>query len=84
MVVYRDPDNGTEVAVFVDGRRDENVGITVVDPGRGHTRADWDDSAALALEGASPAAVELLTDWYAQAENSPHITGDHRHSLTGP
>lgn len=76
VVVWRDPDEGTDVAVFVDGQRVQEAEVTVIDPGRGHTRTDWDTTAAMEIQLASPAAAELLMDWYAKAGQSRHITGE--------
>lgn len=75
VLVSRHPDAGTDIEVFIDGARVENPEVTVVDPGCGWDREDWDESAAEALAAASPAAAELLTGWYGSAGESPYITG---------
>jgi hypothetical protein len=43
VVATRDPDGGTEIDVFVDGRliRDEDLDLVHVDAGRGYDWEDW-------------------------------------------
>jgi len=40
----RDSDGGCELTVFVDGQRVDNVHTVDIDPGRGYTREDWEES----------------------------------------
>lgn len=66
VVVYRDPDDATEIHVFVDGRSAEVIEYHV-DPTRGYTAEDWADTRAANLAAASPAARARLETIYAAA-----------------
>jgi hypothetical protein len=68
-------DAGADVEVFIDGVSRE-AKVTVVDPGSGWTTAELETAAAEAIEGASPAASTLLTDWYASAAQSDDVSDE--------
>lgn len=40
----RDSDGGCDIEVWTDGQRQTPVQVEDVDPGRGYTRRDWDES----------------------------------------
>ncbi|ASR39979.1 hypothetical protein BAY61_32380 (plasmid) [Prauserella marina] len=73
VVIDRDPDNGTEAAVFLDGEP-HVAEVTVVDPGRGYELAEWRENADYNAQDASPAAAALIRKWFADAEPSQFIT----------
>lgn len=74
VVIDRDPDGGTDVAVFLDGVRSKPE-VTVVDPGaRTPARAEWRADARYHARRASPAAAELIRAWFDAAEDSDFVT----------
>lgn len=75
MVLVQDPDGGTETTVFLDGAVLQGIDEYVVDVGRGHTYSDWIEARDDALEGASPAAAELLRTSYDYPPGYKYIDG---------
>ncbi|MBF6333488.1 hypothetical protein [Nocardia transvalensis] len=65
-VVYRTADEGTEINLYVDGRPCEVIEYHI-DPLRGYSQRDWDDTRDRDMATASPAARERLAQIYADA-----------------
>jgi hypothetical protein len=79
IAVDRDPDGGTNIAVFIDGveaKWVEDYTVDDVDPGAGYTRTDWDEATVAIKENAdfSEAFKAQLLEWRAGYENSSFIT----------
>jgi hypothetical protein len=69
VVCYRDPEADTTVEVFTDGQPAEpgTVAVTVIDPGKGWSRADWHTAREAAMQGASQPAAGMITEFYDDA-----------------
>ncbi len=72
VIHYRDSDSSCEMYVFVDGAEVSFREVTI-DPGAGYSRADWDEHRVESLDGLSPAARELTTRLFSEAEASQYI-----------
>ncbi|MFD8249722.1 hypothetical protein [Nocardia sp. NPDC059691] len=66
LVVFRDPDAGTAVDLYIDGRHHKQVVEYHIDPGRGTSDDTAEQRAAreITLAGASPAAAARLRGLY--------------------
>lgn len=78
VVVVRDPDAGTEVLVFVDGRQvaGERVSVTTVDPGAGFELHEWRAAGESMASVASSAAGSAISAAFARFDDSSFITTD--------
>ncbi len=79
IVVVRDPDAGTGVQVFLAGKEvtaDKAVTVTVIDPGSGWSREDWNQAREDAVTGASPAAAAALAEGYDGFADSQFISDE--------
>jgi hypothetical protein len=78
VVCYRDPDHESTVDVFTGGQPAElgTVAVTVIDPGKGWTRADWHAAREAAIRGASRPAAAVIRGFYddADAHSGPITT----------
>lgn len=74
VVVDRDPDGGTEVAVFVDGNRVDDAEVTVIDPGAGYDRRDWVDMWREGLYKSTRDAGLAIDEAFNNYANSEWIT----------
>lgn len=68
--MYRNPDSGTSVSVFVDGRATSDFELAEVDPGHGWEWQDWRDARDEDSGTASPAAAAHILALYDQAEEN--------------
>jgi hypothetical protein len=66
VVCYRNPDHDTTVEVFTGGQPAEpgTVAVTIIDPGKGWTRADWHAAREAATQGASQPAAAAIREFY--------------------
>lgn len=73
VVSYRDPDDGTDLRVFIDGTELDSIDWYEADPGTGHTLTEWraaaDDHAAIA----TPHAAAAIRAAWTSGENSDHV-----------
>jgi hypothetical protein len=79
VVHQRDPDFDCSIRVFLDGQEVEDFDLNLydVDPGRGYTREDWQQSREDDLESARKAGAGVwlaVRDAYDAASDSDHIT----------
>lgn len=76
LVTYRDPDSAIDVGVFVDGVETHGYHHTSIDPGAGHSLSGWLDTRRSFIEGASPAAGELIGKWMDAGAGSSYVEDD--------
>jgi hypothetical protein len=66
LIVVRDPDDAVELIWFIDGQPVVGDALTVteyhVDPGAGHTQADWAETTEADCTLASEACAERLRE----------------------
>lgn len=78
VVVTRHPDAGTDVVVFVNGKRvsagPDFLAVAVVDPGAGYSAPEWSDLRDEAATGLSPAAGDCVESAYGSYAGSSHTT----------
>ncbi|UVK59897.1 hypothetical protein SEA_OBLADI_160 [Gordonia phage ObLaDi] len=73
IIVDRDPDGDTTLTVFIDGKRIENYGEHHIDPGRGYSRADWDERIEAVEEMPDSQLKNALLDSLVEAADSKWI-----------
>lgn len=67
--------DAVDVAAFVDGVEVDVVKV-VVDPGSGHTLADWRAARDRFVAAASPECAELISDWYETGEGHVNVVDE--------
>lgn len=75
VVVYRDPDGDTDVAVFRGGIEVQDAAVTVVDPGTGWTEADWNAQRWETGVRSSPEVDTALSDAFDRGAATEFVGG---------
>lgn len=76
IVSYRDPDNETELRIFVDGQERTDFDWCEADPGAGHVLSEWRQTGAEYASSATPAAAERIREFWSAGEASEYVEGD--------
>lgn len=75
VVSYRDPEDGTDLRVFLDGTELDSFDWYEADPGAGHSLADWREAGLAYAAEATPNAAEAIRAAWDSGEASEHVTG---------
>lgn len=72
VVHYRDPEEGCDLSVFVDGVLAE-VNVCNIDPGAGYDRNTWEEVRDAQIVSLSAGASVRALRFYEDADASPYI-----------
>lgn len=71
----RDPDSSCDIVVYIDGVRATDVEVEDIDPGRGHSAADWQERID-SYSGDTTEFGQTAQEWLIEAADSKYIESE--------